>query len=323
MAHELTTRENGFVEMAFTGNRSKIWHGLGQELTEHSTIEDWKIQSGLDWDILESPVLFQDMAGIQTVADKKVLYRSDTTIPLSVVGSEYKVVHPGEVLEFFRDLVENHGMKLSAAGSLFGGKKFWATAELGKRDEIVSGDTVDGFLLLTSSADGSLSTTAKFSSVRTVCNNTLNIALNSTGSGNLVKVSHKSQWDAAQVKIDLGLIDTGWNNFIKDLRNLSNDWIGYGNARNFVYDLVANPNVLANEQSNTVETTVREIMSKFQNGLGNSGETSWDLLNGITEYYTHNMGRTRSNDSLFWNNFYGNQSNKKQEAYQKLVASIA
>ena len=42
MAHELSIRSDNFVEMAFVGDRSEIWHGLGNELSQESTIEDGK-----------------------------------------------------------------------------------------------------------------------------------------------------------------------------------------------------------------------------------------------------------------------------------------
>ena len=56
MAHELTTRENGFTEMAFVGETP--WHGLGQQLTHDSTIEEWQVASGMDWTIEQTPVCF-------------------------------------------------------------------------------------------------------------------------------------------------------------------------------------------------------------------------------------------------------------------------
>ena len=37
MAHQLTTRENGFVEIAWTGETP--WHGLGQQLDQDADIE--------------------------------------------------------------------------------------------------------------------------------------------------------------------------------------------------------------------------------------------------------------------------------------------
>lgn len=182
MAHEITIRENGKAEFAFTGSRNDIWHRLGSELTENASLEDWKREAGLDWEIFESGTLFQYMNETgqlvtAPVKDKKTLFRNDNKTPLAIVGKNFKIVQPEQVLEFFRDLIELNGMKLSAAGSLFGGTKFWATAETGKSSNVISDDAVKGYLLSTTSCDGSQATTAKFTSTRTVCNNTLSIEM--------------------------------------------------------------------------------------------------------------------------------------------------
>ena len=43
------------------------------------------------------------------------------------------------------------------------------------------------------------------------------------------------------------------------------------------------------------EKTRDEVFHRFTRGMGNRGETAWDLLNGITEYQNH--GKTfRSTD---------------------------
>ncbi len=160
MSHEIDM-SNGRANIAFTGDRKEIWHGFGQQLTENAPIEDWVVEAGLAWEIFDSAVQYQSFEGSHNWPQKRVLFRSDTKEPLSIVGQQYKIVQPVEVLEFFRDLTELHGMKLSTAGSLFGGKRFWATAKTGKSFQAVTGDDIDGYLLLATSADGSLSTSAR------------------------------------------------------------------------------------------------------------------------------------------------------------------
>ena len=123
MAHELSSRANGFVEMAYVGQTP--WHGLGQSLTEGASIEEWKKQAGMDWSINQAKVQFQSAKGALSAFDgNQVLFRSDTKQPLSIVSDDYKIVQPGEVLEFFKDLVGNAGMVLETAGVLFGGRRF-------------------------------------------------------------------------------------------------------------------------------------------------------------------------------------------------------
>ena len=60
----------------------------------------------MNWNICETPVRYMtEQAGalgsIMSFDDQKVLYRSDTKAPLSVVSGRYQVVQPREVLEFY------------------------------------------------------------------------------------------------------------------------------------------------------------------------------------------------------------------------------
>ena len=101
MAHNLTQRKNGFIEFAAVGNRKEVWHSLGQYLPEDQTIEQWKTAAGMDWEVFSSPVMYQ--AGLEHKIDetRQVLFRSVSHDVLSVMSKDYKIVQPGEVLEFF------------------------------------------------------------------------------------------------------------------------------------------------------------------------------------------------------------------------------
>lgn len=128
MAHLVET-------MAYAG--ATPWHGLGNQLTQKQPIEIWQREAGMDWAIQESSVHFKaDTVGhlgtIHSFPEQKVLYRSDTKAPLSVVSQRYHTVQPREVLEFYRDLTEVSGYELETAGVLKGGRKFWALARTGQ-----------------------------------------------------------------------------------------------------------------------------------------------------------------------------------------------
>ena len=105
-------------QMAYIGDVP--WHGLGNQLSAKEPIEVWAQQSGMDWTICESPVSFMtkdaDSHGtIVTFPENKVLFRSDTKAPLSVVSQRFQVVQPSEILEFYRDLTEVSGFELETA----------------------------------------------------------------------------------------------------------------------------------------------------------------------------------------------------------------
>jgi len=167
--------------MAYVGETP--WHELGNALPAKQPIEVWAQKAGMDWQILETPVCFMaEKAGalgsIKTFPEQKVLYRSDSHKALSVVSDRYQVVQPREVLEFYRDLTEISGYELETAGVLKEGRKFWALARTGKETVLKGGDCVKSYLLLATSCDGTLATTATPTTIRVVCNNTLSVALN-------------------------------------------------------------------------------------------------------------------------------------------------
>lgn len=166
--------------MAYVG--AEPWHGLGNRLAPKQPLEVWRRAAGMDWTIEEAEVRFvaagnQNLGSIHAFPEQKVLYRSDTKAPLSVVSARYHVVQPDEILEFYRDLTEIGGFQLETAGVLKEGRKLWALARTGQSGTLKGKDEVNGYLLLATACDGTLATTAQFTSIRVVCNNTLQIAL--------------------------------------------------------------------------------------------------------------------------------------------------
>jgi phage/plasmid-like protein (TIGR03299 family) len=322
MSHEITIRANKMAEIAYTGDSSEIWHGLGQQLEVGAPLSVWKEQAGMDWEAFESIVTYNAMGEIKVVPDKKVLFRSDTQEALSVIGAEYKIVQPGEILEFFNDLITLNGMKMSTAGTLFGGRRFWALADTGNAGEVVKNDEVRGYLLLTTSLDGSMSTQARFTSTRVVCNNTLTVALQS-GSKSVAKVTHHKQFDPKAVKIDLGLMTQSWGDYMDKLRALSNKKMTAEDTRNFYQKMFFNPKLAIEDQSMANHRLVEQLMLRAQTGVGSefSRGTAWGALNGATELYTHWTGK-RDASHQFWDSYFGNHSNKKDEVYEQLLATV-
>lgn len=319
MAH-MIDESTGKAAIAYVGE--KPWHGLGEELKQDATIEEWIEAASMGWDIIDTPVRFNLPDGkVSTYPNKRVLYRNDTMNPLGIVGDDFKIVQPREVVEFFRDLVEIHDMKLSVAGVLFNGKRFWATAETGRVAEVLPGDEVRGQLLLMTGADGTLATSAKFVSTRVVCNNTLRLAINEEG-GRQVRKTHRTLFDAQEVKIDLGLIDGTWDKYITDMKKLTTIKMSDDKAKEFFTKLIKRPKIDDMEVSKTTQKTVDELMYRLRHGLGaESGRgTAWNVLNAVTEKYTHGTAR-RNKDVQFTNSVYGGDANMKDKALEMLLAA--
>ena len=317
MAHEITQRADGFNEMAFVGETP--WHGLGQEIDENSSIEEWQKSAGMDWTINSSPVKFDAEGNDQLYSGQNVLYRSDTHLPLSVVSNRYKAVQPVEVLEFFRDLIDENGFKINTAGTLRGGKRMWALAETGKFGEVCKGDGVGGFLLLSTSCDRTLATTARFTTVRVVCNNTLTMAVNDKS--NCVSFSHIQQFDHEKVKEKLGTAVASFGSFMDMAKVLQKQKLRQAQAQQFVADLITPLNQVKDSpiEENRAYKKIMALFDSEAKGQELVGYSKWGMLNAVTEYVDHH-NPSRNNDARLDSAWFGTGDRLKNRAIALLTA---
>jgi len=299
------------------------WHGLGNPLTENQPLEIWLREAGMNWDILDNPVLYRSPEGFQSFPDNKVLFRSDTLAPLSVVSKRYQVVQPREVLEFYRDLVELGGFQLETAGVLKGGKKLWALARTGQETVLKGNDQVKAYLLLATACDGTLATTAQFTSVRVVCNNTLQMATEN-GSG-AIKVPHSTKFDPDKVKQQLGLGVSTWQHFIADMRRLSERPVNPFEARRYLVEVLGDPALHFHQQPNT--KVLNHVFGLFAgqgmgSNLASANDTAWGLVNAVTQFIDHER-RARSPDNRLDSAWFGIGALIKQKALDEALKLAA
>ncbi|MDI4479535.1 DUF932 domain-containing protein [Moraxella osloensis] len=330
MAHEVQT-------MAYVGETP--WHGLGNALTPNQPIEVWAEQAGMNWRIESSDVSYyaQHAAGGQLImpfSDNKVLYRSDTLEPLSVVSQRYQEVQPSEILEFYRDLTEQADFELETAGVLKGGRKFWALAKTGQSTALKGKDVSNGYILLATACDGTLATTAQFTSIRVVCNNTLAISL-ADKSGSVVKVPHSTVFDAQKVKNQLGISISQWNEHMYQMKQLTERRVTQAEATNYLNrlfndvddTLIMFPTNKKTQKAVPNAKAMNQILSKF-NGQGRGSDldsardTAYGLLCAVTEFTDHER-RAMSTDHRLDSAWFGTGANLKQKGLEEAMRLIA
>ena len=343
MAHQVE-------QMAYVGDTP--WHGLGNQLTQNQPIEVWAQQAGMDWRIESSDVSYmaQNERGqsiIMPYEEQRVLYRSDTHAPLSVVSQRYQEVQPMEILEFYRDLTEQSGFELETAGVLKGGKKFWALARTGQSTALKGKDVSNGYILLATACDGTLATTAQFTNIRVVCNNTLAIALRGQSSNaGVVKVPHSTKFDADKVKQQLGISVRAWDEHMYEMKQLSQRKVTQGEAAAYFdavfnntslsiadqeeniiqfYRNIATPNP-AKEKSEPNGRAMNKVMDMF-NGQGRGAElssakdTAYGLLCSITEFADHER-RAMSTDHRLDSAWFGAGAALKQRGLEQALRLV-
>ena len=322
MAHQVE-------QMAYVGQTP--WHGLGNQLAPRQPLEVWARQAGMDWRIIEAPVEYNaggshEPRWAMSYPENRVLFRSDPHAPLSVVGQRYKVVQPEEILEFYRDLTEGSGFELETAGVLKGGRKLWALARTGQSGVIKGNDQTNAYVLLATACDGSMATTAQFTSVRVVCNNTLAVA--TAGAVNAVKVRHSTPFDAQAVKQQLGISVSAWDDFMYRLKTLSERKVKTHEAKSYIQRVFSepqNPRMVVAGKSN--EKAIAKVLALFEGkGVGaelaSSRNTAYGLVNAVTQFVDHER-RARNTDYRLDSAWFGKGATIKDKALEQAVLMTA
>jgi len=330
MAH-MIDQTTGRDAIAYIGTTP--WHGLGQALTPDADIDTWTREAGLGYTVLESPVLYNSPAAsdLQEWPNRKVLHRSDTGAPLAVVSDGYQVVQPGQVMDFFRDLVDNNGFRMETAGALSDGKRVWALASVGDAAPVLDRDLVKPYLLLGTSYDGTMATVAKFTAIRVVCNNTITAAVGGYSGGrairgeaetstaylkSAVRILHSEKFDRDQVRAQLGIMVGGaWDAFLENTRRMAQLPMGTEEADLFLRDLLQPWHRSTNDISES--RAFKRVMELFQGGaIGSNIDgvqgTRWGMLNAVTELVDHERGR--SNNTRLESAWFGSGAQLKARA---------
>lgn len=322
MAHQIAIT-NGKAQYAST---QREWHGLGQLMVPNQPIEQWQAAAGMDYEVQRGYVRYatergQNAEQMKVVKDKVVLFRSDTKDALGVVSDSYKVVQPREVLEFFRNWADAGGMTIESAGVLFGGKRYFATAKLAE-GVCVDGysDKVVPYALLSTSADGSLATEARWTTVRVVCNNTLTMARDGKAA---VRVTHRSEFKPDDVRSVLEEANAEFKAFMEMGRQLAAIKVHRPLAEDLCVELFRTGKKDADAiRESRGFIRVMELFNGAARGatLETAQETAWGWLNAVTEYADHHI-RAHSDENRTASALWGQGDALKNRAVELALAA--
>ena len=153
--------------------RETPWHGLGRIIMDAPASREALELAGLDWQV-ESRNIYSGTGAM--IPGYRANVRSTDDAVLGVVSDRYRIVQNEEAFQFTDDLL-GEGVTYETAGSLQGGKKVWMLARL-PRKYLIAGDQVEPYLVIFNSHDGSSGVKVAMTPTRVVCQNTLNLALN-------------------------------------------------------------------------------------------------------------------------------------------------
>ncbi|MEB3755206.1 DUF932 domain-containing protein, partial [Acinetobacter sp. MD2(2019)] len=191
-----------------------------------------------------------------------------------------------------------------------------------------------------------LATTAQFTSIRVVCNNTLAIALKGqSGSAGVVKVPHSTRFDAEKVKQQLGISVRAWDEHMYQMKQLSQRKVTQYEAAAYFDAVFNNSKLSIAEQDDGIIQFYRKVASQAEpkpepngramskvmsmfNGQGRGADlssakdTAYGLLCSITEFADHER-RAMSKDYRLDSAWFGAGANLKQRGLEQALSLIA
>lgn len=314
MAHELEF-VNGEASMAYAGDVP--WHGLGVKVSNDLTPEQMLKAAKLDWTV--DPVeLFAEVGDKRLATGHRALVRSSDQRVLDVITDDWNPVQNSEAFEFFNDFVAAGDMEMHTAGSLKDGKIVWALAKVKESFELFNGrDQVDAYLHFTNPHSYGQSIDVRFTPIRVVCNNTLTLSLNMK-SKNMVKVSHRREFDGDMVKEALGVAKHKLDQykemaqFLSQKRYTDESVVDYFKR---VFPVLTKKEDSAKDLSKSAERALEVI--DIQPGAEYGRGTWWQAFNAVTFMTDHEIGR--SADTRLQSAWYGQNRGLKTKALELAV----
>lgn len=306
------------VETMFS-TREKPWHGLGTIVEEAPTSAEALRLAGLDWKVNQSAIFTS--AG--KVEGYRANVRSTDQAVLGVVTDRYKVIQNTDAFAFTDELL-GEGVKYETAGSLQGGRKVWLLARL-PREYIISGERISPYLVFSNTHDGSGAVRVAITPVRVVCNNTLNLALESASRSFSMIHTGDIKGKVLEAKQTLFMADIYMENLGQEFERLRRKKLTDQQVKEYMELLLPIDDSASILTIKNMKKLRADLQSRYYDApdLKNvGGNNAYRFINAVSDFATHSapIRKTKNyQENLFLKTYEGNPLIDK--AYQMLRAA--
>ena len=279
--------------------REKAWHGLGTVVAEAPTSADALRLAGLDWNVFQKDVAVDGVI----VPNYKANVRSSDDSVLGIVTDKYTIIQNSDAFEFTDGLL-GEGITYESAGSLKKGKTVWLLARM--PEDTVLDDKFIPYLCFTNTHDGTGAVRVCLTDVRVVCNNTLNLALNTAARtwstkhmGDIQEKMHEAEQTLLKAK---DYMDA----FKKEAETLATQHITHEEVDKLLDELFHKEEAIKSESKRKLEN-VEEAKEAFYmcyvaDDLANFFGTYYGVINAMADMVDHRIP-ARLTDGYAENNF--------------------
>lgn len=264
--------------------REKPWHGLGTQVEQAPSSREALSLAGLDWEVLQRPITTD--VGLPIPGYKANIRNTDNKV-LGVVTNRYRVVQNEDAFAFTDDLLGD-GITYETAGSLQEGRRIWILARLPHR-YILSGDEITPYLVFMNCHDGTGAIKVAMTPIRVVCQNTLNLALNtakrSWSANHTGSITEKME----EAKNTLFMADAYMKELGKTIDTLKNKKLAEQEVYEYIdalFPLLSNPGEI---QKKNMMRMKEELKTRYFDApdLAGMGNNAYRFINAVSDFATH------------------------------------
>jgi len=307
------------------------WHKLGVILDNPPTIEEAINAAGLGWDVACRRMQYEAINGSMQDAESRAVVRLDTGAKLGEVGCNWTPLQNSKAFAFFQPFLDAKAATLECAGSLFDGAKVFVLAKIGGTDEIVKGDAIERYILLSNAHDGTASLRVGFTPIRVVCANTLAMAVRN-GTSQLLRLRHVGDVEEALERVGeaMDVANSRFEATAEQYRALAKVACNKKQLKDLVQVVFrpaipeatgSMPDVTQPIPAERESWLLKQIEPLFDAGAGTEiagvRGTLWGAYNAITEYLAHERGN--SDERRLANLWFGQAASMSQKALQTVV----
>ena len=361
MAHNLAKdRKSGEIAMFCVGDRQAAWHGLGQRIVDAPDWETAYRLAHLDYEVgtrqmispgpvvnlaemtraegcaLTREQIIEAIQGAVKPVDSWGVFRNDTDGFLGAVSKMYVPIQNKDAFQFVDGIVATGKVRYESAGALGMGERIWVLARVDREIRPAGlNDTSECYLLFTTSHDGKGAAKCMLTTVRVVCQNTLQMALR--GAKDFVAIPHVGN---TVTRIDearevLGLAFVGFDEIEGKMTELARRAVTreqYGRIMQALF-----PFGRGEGGSSRMFKQAEQVSELFESNDGNAFPTikgtALNLVNAYTEFVDHfrSSRRTESAETPNWKDepldvcrrrsaMFGVGADLKRQAFEKIWA---
>lgn len=299
--------------------RTKPWHGLGTMVMEAPTSKAALELAGLDWQVIQKELKTAD--GIPVTGFKANVRNTDEQV-LGVVTDRYQIVQNEEAFAF-TDALLGEGVTYETAGSLQNGRRTWILAKLPQR-YIISGDEITPYLVFMNSHDGTGAIKAAMTPIRVVCQNTLNLALNTAKRSWSTNHTGDIKGKMEDARYTLLYADKYMAELGKVIDALNQKKLSDRQVYEYIDELFPLVENATEQQKKNLLRLKEDVKMRYYEApdLAHVGKNAYRFVNAVSDFATHSRPlRERKNykESLFAKTVDGNPMIDK--AFQLVTAA--